>query len=64
MFEPVKEDLLNVTELEVLGKLPDPFLKADGTRVKSPEEWEGQRRALYKTAVELQYGVQPPRPNF
>ena len=64
MFEPVKEDLLNVTELEVLGKLPDPFLKADGTRVKSPEEWEEQRRALYKTAVELQYGVQPPAPEF
>ena len=55
-------DLIQVTDYEVLGKLPDPFLMENGKRVKNDADWEKQRAFLYKTAVELQYGVQPPEP--
>ena len=64
MFDPVREDLLHVTQYELLGKLPDPFLREDGSRLQSPDEWAAQRKALYKTAVELQYGTMPPQPEF
>ena len=30
--------------------------------VKAKEDWEKRRKEIYKTAVELQYGVQPPKP--
>lgn len=56
------ENLIKITEYEVLGKLPDPFLKADGTRISDPSEWEDLRKEHYKTVVELQYGTQPPKP--
>lgn len=58
------ENFIKITEYEVLGKLPDPFLKPDGTRVKTAEEFNEHKKELYKTAVELQYGTQPPKPEF
>ena len=63
-FKPVNEDLLKVVSYKVLGKLPDPFLKEDGTRVATREDWASRRKELYKTAVELQYGTMPPKPEF
>ena len=60
----VTKDMLKITEYEVLGKLPDPFLKANGARLKDPSEWAEHRKELYKTAVELQYGTMPPAPEF
>ncbi|MBI2425798.1 MAG: hypothetical protein HYV27_23435 [Candidatus Hydrogenedentes bacterium] len=36
--------------------LPDPFLKADGSRVATVEEWRTQREALKKLILDLQYG--------
>ena len=58
------EDLIRITEYDVLGKLPDPFLKSDGTRLCRRDQWEARRREIYKSAVELQYGTQPPKPEF
>lgn len=43
------------------GKMPDPFLKADGTRM-SPEEWKLQRDALRDFIVDFEFGGMPPRP--
>lgn len=60
----VDEDLIRVTELTVLGELPDPFCMNDGHRIDRVEEWAARRRELYATAVELQYGTQPPPPEF
>jgi hypothetical protein len=51
----ISEDLIKITEYKVLGKLPDPFLRADGTRASTPEEFEEHKAELYKNAVELQY---------
>lgn len=53
---------LEILEYKVLGSLPDPFLMNSGERIKSPSAWEERRREIYKTAVELQYGTQPPEP--
>lgn len=56
------ENLIKITGHEVLGKLPDIFLKEDGTRISDPSEWDEHRKTLLKTAVELQYGKMPPKP--
>ena len=55
---------IKITQYEVLDKLPDPFLRADGTRACTPEEFEAHKATLFKSAVELQYGTQPPAPEF
>ncbi|MBP5207838.1 MAG: hypothetical protein J6330_05225 [Clostridia bacterium] len=60
----INENTLKVTEYELLGKLPDPFVCDDGSRITSPDQWEKRRAEIYKTAVELQYGTQPPSPEY
>ncbi len=55
---------INITEYKEFGKLPDPFLKPDGTRYDNPGEWDQMKAELYKSAVEFQYGKQPPAPEF
>jgi len=47
----------------VLGRLPDPFLFNDGTRVKTAEDWRKRRREIIDTAVELEFGGMPPVPD-
>lgn len=65
MFKPVTgEEIIKAVKYEVLGKLPNPFIFDDGTEVKSVEDWEKRRKEIYKTAVELQYGPQPPKPEY
>ena len=59
-----KDTLLQVTSYEVLGKLPDIFTMDNGKRLTDPADWEGRRAEIYKTAVELQYGTMPPKPEF
>ena len=54
--------MLKVTKYETYGMLPDLFQFDDGTRVTCPAEWEARRAEIYKQAVELQYGTQPPAP--
>lgn len=44
-----------------LGALPDPFAKADGSRM-TPEEWKVQREELRQKIVEMEFGTIPPRP--
>ncbi len=60
----MNQDLLHVTKYEVLGQLPDLFTFQDGTPVEAPKDWERRRAELYQTAVELQYGTLPPKPEF
>lgn len=56
------EDLIKITDYEVLGRLPDPFLADSGVRLTDPAQWPARRKEIYRTAVELQYGTQPPKP--
>lgn len=45
------------------GKMPDPFLKPDGTRV-SPREWPEYKKGLRDMIVDFEYGGMPPRPEY
>ncbi len=56
------EDLIKVTEYNVLGKLPDPFVFDDGHRMTSPDEWPARKKEMMKYVVDLQYGTIPPKP--
>ena len=47
--------------VKILGKLPDPFRREDGTRM-SPEEWQGQREGLFERICLNEFGGMPPRP--
>lgn len=55
---------IKITEYKEYGKLPNPFLKPDGTLVSRAEEWSEQKKVLYKSAVEFWFGKQPPAPEF
>ena len=37
------------------GKMPDPFLKEDGTRM-TPEEWAANKNAIRDKIVDIEYG--------
>ncbi len=63
-YPKVDKNLIKVTDYQVLGKLPDPFVMDDGTPITSPDQWADRRREMYKTAIELQYGPTPPEPDF
>ena len=43
------------------GKMPDPFLKPDGTRV-TPQEWPEYKKSLREMIVDIGFGGMPPRP--
>ena len=58
----VQKDMLNIVQYNVLGKLPDPFLFRDGTRVQTKEDWERRKKEFYQDVIELQYGTMPPKP--
>ncbi len=62
--DPVREDLLKITQYELLQKLPDPFLCENGARLTDPAGWRARRAEIAKTAIDLQYGTQPPAPEF
>ena len=52
-----------MAEIIFHGKMPDPFLKDDGSRM-TPEEWLQQRDALREKIVDIEYGGMPPRPEY
>ena len=58
------ENFLKVTEYEVKGNLPDLFTFKNGEKVKTAEDWRKRRAEMYQDVIELQYGVQPPAPEF
>lgn len=58
------EKSLQVTSYEVLGELPNPFICKDGTVADTKEKWQQRRKEMYKDVIELQYGTQPPAPEF
>lgn len=50
-------------KVEFLGKMPDPFQKADGTRM-TPEEWKEKKAEIRDMVVGYEYGGMPPRPEY
>jgi hypothetical protein len=55
---------IKITEYDLKGKLPDPFIFDDGRAVECADDWAQRRKEIYKTAVELQYGTPPPSPEI
>ena len=49
--------------VRILGKLPDPFLKEDGTRM-TPDEWYENRSELFNKICMTEFGGIPPKPEF
>lgn len=47
---------------KILGYLPDPFLRADGSRVTTAEAWKAHRADLLRLTVDTEYGGMPPAP--
>lgn len=45
------------------GKMPDPFLKEDGSRV-TPEEWKDYKKGLLEKIVDIEFGGMPPKPEY
>lgn len=58
----IHEDLIKITSYNLKGKLPNPFVFDNGTPLTDPSEWNKRRAEIYKTAIELQYGTMPPKP--
>jgi hypothetical protein len=56
---------LEVANVAMTGKasadeLPDPFLRPDGTRIRTKEEWPKQRQRLLDLVLKYEYGQLPP----
>jgi hypothetical protein len=50
-------------QLPVIKELPDPFKLPDGSRVRSPEEWNKHRQELIDQVLAYEYGPLPPDVN-
>ncbi len=44
------------------GKLPDPFIMNDGSRVENITDWRLRRREILEQAIEMEFGGMPPAP--
>jgi hypothetical protein len=56
---PVTGTLPEYAALKADGKLPDPFLKLDGTRIKDKSEWACRRAEIVKQLAKYIYGEKP-----
>ncbi|MET0795183.1 MAG: PE PGRS family protein [Polyangiaceae bacterium] len=59
---PVTGTLPDYAALKADGKLPDPFLKLDGTRIKDKSEWACRRAEIVKQLAKYIYGEKPIPP--
>lgn len=58
------ENLMQITNYETFGQLPDLFTMEDGTKVENEQQWQQRRKELYQYALEMQYGQALPEPEF
>ena len=48
--------------MKLINKLPDPFLKEDGNRVVTLEDWNIRRQEIKDMIINIQYGSMPNSP--
>ena len=48
--------------MKLIKKLPDPFLKEDGSRVVTLEDWNIRRQEIKDMIINIQYGSMPNSP--
>ena len=53
-------DFPTVDKLPVVAELPDPFLRTDGSRLRTKDEWDSQRKELLARILHYEYGALPP----
>lgn len=58
-----KSPLPSVDKLPAIAELPDPFLRADGQRIRTKEEWKQHRKELLNRVLHYEYGPLPPVPD-
>lgn len=51
-----------VKQLPAIAELPDPFLRAAGTRITTRQQWKRQRMELMRCVLHYEYGPLPPVP--
>ena len=51
-----------IDKLPAIAELPDPFLFADGSRVKAKEDWARRRDELKAMILYYEFGQMPPAP--
>ena len=56
---PVSGTLPEYAALTANGKLPDPFMKLDGTRIKNKSEWACRREEILRQLAKYIYGEKP-----
>ncbi|MBN1671693.1 MAG: acetylxylan esterase [Kiritimatiellae bacterium] len=59
---PAAKRLPAVRDLAVVGEFPDPLVLADGTPVKTKEQWETRRGEIKAMLQYYEYGHLPPPP--
>jgi dienelactone hydrolase len=57
-----KRNFPGVDKLSVVAELPDPFLRPEGSRVRTKDEWGQQRKELLARVLHYEYGPLPPVP--
>ena len=48
----------------ILGKLPDLFTFENGQCVLNTDDWQKRRKEILDSAIELEYGGLPPKPEI
>ncbi len=51
------------SELEAIAYLPDPFLKADGERITTKDQWQARRAEIKAMIEKYDVGAKPGRPS-
>ena len=54
--------LRGAAALPVTRELPNPFVFADGSQVRTPEDWQRRRGELKSLFENFEYGHLPPKP--
>jgi hypothetical protein len=57
---PLKAERKMPDELPSMKTLPDPLVKAEGSKLASKEQWAAQRDALKELVLAYEYGHLPP----
>ena len=58
----VSQEFPDVRTLRIQHGLPDPFVKVDGSRVKTDKDWKQQIEYIKSMLTYYQYGSMPPTP--
>lgn len=58
----VVPEIVDANTLPEVTRLPDPFMRMDGTRLTKKSEWRCRRQEIHKQAEAYIYGEKPPKP--